>query len=182
MNEVEVKARAKNPEKLLEALADVGVKFNDPSLQHDTIYVDNDYDPKNPKLDRNILRLRSETGRNLLTLKRDGKNELDSLERETAIADAKSMHDILFFLGYKPFIEVKKYRRKARFNDIELCLDEVENLGMFIEVEKLTQEEDTEKIQEELFSFLLSLGVQEEDRVTQGYDTLVRLYNEGSMK
>jgi len=52
-----------------------------------------------------------------------------------------------------------------------ICLDEVEGLGSFIEVEK-TSAEDGEAIQEELFNFLESLGVKREDRVFKGYDTL----------
>ena len=78
----------------------------------------------------------------------------------------------------KPFIEVKKHRQKARFNDMELCLDEIDDLGTFIEIEKLTNDEDTERIQAELFDFLLTLGIQKEDRITQGYDTLMRLNQE----
>ncbi|MDP3762811.1 MAG: CYTH domain-containing protein, partial [bacterium] len=59
----------------------------------------------------------------------------------------------------------------------EICLDEVDRLGSFVEVETFSDDGDPEKIQEEIFKFLLSLGVKPEDRVREGYDTLVYLKN-----
>jgi predicted adenylyl cyclase CyaB len=56
-----------------------------------------------------------------------------------------------------------------------ICLDEVRDLGTFIELEKITEGEDPIKVQSELFAFLKSLGVREEDRVERGYDTLLYL-------
>ena len=67
-----------------------------------------------------------------------------------------------------------KKRRKCRYNEYEVCLDEVEGLGNFIEVEKITEGEG-EVIQRELFNFLMKLGVNKEDKIEQGYDTL--MYN-----
>jgi adenylate cyclase class IV len=49
----------------------------------------------------------------------------------------------------------------------------VENLGSFIEMEKLSEEGDSEKIQEELFIFFESLGIQKPDREIFGYDILM---------
>ena len=39
-------------------------------------------------------------------------------------------------LGFVLHVRVNKIRRKASFNGYEICLDEVEDLGSFIEVEK----------------------------------------------
>jgi len=55
---------------------------------------------------------------------------------------------------------------------VEICLDEVENLGSFIEVEKMS-DGDSKQIQEELAEFLGLLGVSPKDRVTKGYNTLM---------
>ena len=66
-------------------------------------------------------------------------------------------------------------RKKAKYNDMEICIDAVEQLGSFIEVEKLS-EGDSLQIQEQLFTFLESLGVTKEDQVIKGYDTLMWEY------
>ena len=60
---------------------------------------------------------------------------------------------------------------------MEICLDVVEGLGTFIEVEAFADGK-TEEVQERLFAFLRTLGIKDEDRVTKGYDTLVREKNE----
>ncbi len=49
---------------------------------------------------------------------------------------------------------------------------------MFIEVEKLSDAENDEAVQEDLKAFLLSLGIGKDDIVTKGYDTL--LYEKGA--
>jgi adenylate cyclase class IV len=56
-------------------------------------------------------------------------------------------------------------------------LDQVEQLGEFIEAEKIVTSadpEDRKKTQEELFTFLETLGVAKEDRVIDGkYDIML---------
>jgi adenylate cyclase class IV len=56
-------------------------------------------------------------------------------------------------------------------------LDQVEGLGAFIEVEEITAQDTVEEIQNKLFEFVQTLGVLPEDRVTQGYDTMVYIKN-----
>ena len=119
---------------------------------------------------------REQNGKFILTLKRTLANELACLERETIFENAKQMEDILQYLNYHEVIRIHKVRRKCRYGDYEICLDEVENLGNFIEVEKMS-EEDGEKIQKELMQFLLTLGVTEDCQVHQGYDTLLHKKN-----
>ena len=50
----------------------------------------------------------------------------------------------------------------------------VDKLGDFIEVECMSSEKiDGAQVQQELFAFLSKLGIQEEDRVLQGYYTMI---------
>ena len=71
-------------------------------------------------------------------------------------------------------MEVKKIRRKAKFGGYEICLDEVERLGAFVELEKLTDDgADAAKVTEELLKTLEGFGLSREDRETRGYDTQI---------
>jgi adenylate cyclase class 2 len=181
MQEIEVKARVRNAEQFKAALTAHGIHLNDPDSQHDTIYTTGDWDFTTFTRDKNMIRIRRQTGRNLLTLKRAGVNELRSLEYETAIADPVQMHEILLLTGYQPIVEVKKKRQKAKYQDIEICFDEIEGLGTFVELEQLSESsEKVEEIQEELYTFLETLGISREERETRGYDTLVKLKEEES--
>ncbi|MNR35913.1 CYTH domain protein [compost metagenome] len=58
--------------------------------------------------------------------------------------------------------------------DIEICIDSVDGLGSFVEVEKLTDETaDYDAVVAELWQVLKRLGVQSDDEVTDGYDVLM---------
>ena len=46
--------------------------------------------------------------------------------------------------------------------------------------EKLADDGDSEKIQEELFKFFESLGIKKEDRAFSGYDILILQKNAGT--
>lgn len=176
--EIEVKAKVQNLEELASKLHDLGCFISEPEIQHDTIFVDDNYgtfDKFQPN--KNLLRIRELGGKFLLTLKQPKSNELDSIEHETGIDNSSHMREVLLLMGYHEVVRVHKTRRKTNYKDWEICLDQVEGLGSFVEVEKITDEMDAEKIQNELFNFLKTLGVRSEDRVTQGYDTLVYLKN-----
>jgi len=170
MNEIEVKAKLNNEKQVLEKLTEAGIKLSPSLSQQDDIYVALGEDLCGNKK-KNVLRVRTQGKEIIFTLKRSRTNELDCIEKETKVSDKKALEDMLDQMSYKKVISVSKKRRKGKFEDLVICLDEVEGLGSFIEVEK-TSAEDGEAIQEELFNFLESLGVKREDRVFKGYDTL----------
>ena len=75
-------------------------------------------------------------------------------------------------MGYKKANQVIKNRCKGRIGDYEICLDEVEELGSFLEVEKMA-EDNIEEVRKELLDFVLALGISPEDEVKRGYDLLI---------
>ena len=174
--EIEVKARAGNLSELASKLESLGFVVSEPIAQRDAIFVDSNYgqfDQFQP--DKNLLRIRESGEKFVFTIKQPKANQLDSIEHETEIANAEEMKEALILMGFHEAVRVNKTRRKTRYNDWEICLDEVEDLGSFIEVEKIADDENVEKVQAELFAFLEALGVKKEDRVHDGYDTLVYL-------
>lgn len=117
-------------------------------------------------------RRRSEAKNNMLKQQRSG--EIDNIEYETEIQDPDATHKILFTLGYEPEVEVKKMRRKGKLGEYEICLDEVEELGSYIEVEKMTSDDaDSRKVREELFGIAESLDLSRAAEETRGYDTQI---------
>ncbi len=99
---------------------------------------------------------------------------MDNLEYETEIKNPEAMQKILITLGYTPKIEVKKLRRKGELEGFKFCLDEVEKLGSYIEIEKLTEDNaDPQKVRNEIFEFIEFLGLSRSDEETRGYDTQI---------
>ena len=108
------------------------------------------------------------------TLKQQRSNESDNIEWETEVKDPEVIHNILSILEWYPSVEGKKMRRKGKLGEYEVCLDKVEKLGTFVELEKITGDNaDAEEVREELFKELEFLGLSRDDEETRGYDTQI---------
>ncbi len=172
MREIEVKAKVKSIETLLNKSNKIGIVFGEPVVQEDTTY-ETTLAYGNP--DWNIFRIRKQGDRFILTMKyKASSRSRDNHERETVIEDAEEVADMLERVGYSFGVRIRKTRKVAKYNNLEICLDEVDELGTFIEVEKLANDEaDVEAIQAELWNILLELGIDPKDRIHKGYDTLM---------
>ncbi|MFZ3011625.1 MAG: class IV adenylate cyclase [Minisyncoccia bacterium] len=175
-SEIEVKAKVKNKDVLVSKLREIGCVLNEPVVQDDCIYNKKGIDLSSHSHGTPVLRIREQKGRIVFTLKKNRSNDLDCIEKEIEITDKNTLEEIIELLDYEKTVEVHKKRQRGKYSDYEICLDEVEGLGFFIEVEKMS-EEDGEKVQNELFDFLKKLGIEDEDRVLIGYDSLVWLKN-----
>lgn len=81
-------------------------------------------------------------------------------ELETAVADYETMHALLLALGYRPTVPVRKTRRSFTCGEKTVCLDHVEGLGDFIELEiVLPDGTDREAAVQALFALLQTLGI-----------------------
>ena len=183
MYEVEVKARLKDKESVIKKLEALGCKFSEEFHQVDHIFIKkNDSFP--PPLGVGVLRVRKSNDKYFFTLKIPQTSRQDCIERELEIIEGERMIEILGLMDWVEVPTVDKKRIKTNINDIEIVLDDVKDLGEFIEAEKIVTIEDPEarkKTQEELYSFLETLGVSKEDRVIDGkYD--IMLFEKFGMK
>ena len=176
MREIEIKLKSDNFEEIEEKLKENGCVLSEPINQHDVIYshksgMDEFESAKEGDV---IIRIRYLKNMAQLNLKQQRSGEMDNLEYETEITDPKATHSILTTLGWFPVVEVKKLRRKGKLGEYEICLDQVEKLGNFIELEKLTSDDaDPEAVREELFKKLESLGLSRNNEEARGYDTQI---------
>ncbi|MDD2823220.1 MAG: class IV adenylate cyclase [Candidatus Daviesbacteria bacterium] len=178
IKEIEVKARVNDPKALLKNLTKLGCKFSKPITQNDRVYNKDGKTRTGSRTGSTTLRLRQQNGKVLFTIKQTLSDELDCLEKEVLVSDLNIMEDALKMMGFLEVVRVNKVRQYAKFKDFTICMDQVEGLGYFIEVEKMS-DENSQKIQNELMGFLASLGIKKEDRITKGYDTLVLESNNG---
>jgi adenylate cyclase class 2 len=103
--------------------------------------------------------------------KRDAQTKTRT-EIEVAIAEgdeaAESFSRLLVCLGYRPVAIVRKQRRIFHLQregiELEICLDKVEGLGQFAEVEILASEEELERARELLLKFAGELGLSASER------------------
>lgn len=178
--EIEVKAKVSDLNRLASQLEAMGCAISEPIVQHDEVFINYTAPYDQMSSGSNFLRIRQGNGKILFTLKQPQVGELDCLEHEVEISDADEMRQAILLLGYHKAIEVHKTRRKTMCQGYEICLDTVEGLGDFVEVEKITENEDPETVQVELFDFLKQFGITDSDRVLRGYDTLLYLARQSS--
>jgi adenylate cyclase class 2 len=120
------------------------------------------------------LRLRRIGAQNRVTYKGPKKSALakirTEIEVELAAGDqaAGDFMQILIHLGYREVAVVRKIRRSYHVHQegygLEVCLDEVEGLGRFAEVEILANENDQAKVEEVLARVAGALGLETSER------------------
>ncbi|GAB3063413.1 hypothetical protein GCM10027186_13900 [Micromonospora schwarzwaldensis] len=78
------------------------------------------------------------------------------------------MHAAILAMGFHPTVRIAKNRRTARLGDMVLCLDEVDGLGAFFEIEAMVGDgRPAPQVQAELDGFARSLGVELERSTAQ---------------
>jgi adenylate cyclase, class 2 len=84
------------------------------------------------------------------------------------------MHRAVVAMGFRPTVRIVKMRRTGTVGDLSVCVDELDGLGVFLEVERMVQDgAPGEAVQAELSRFVASLGIDAE-QTGQTYDVLVR--------
>ena len=96
-------------------------------------------------------------------------------EYETIISDPEEFRKILNFLDFKKVVTVDKQREYWDCGDLEIALDNVAELGSFIEVEAKGDFENTIKAKEACFKFLEELGIKNAEtvQINKGYPVLL---------
>ena len=147
------------------------------------------YDPKrkNLKPDKNnqlshCLRLRSKNKDYYITYKddifQDGK-WLYSNEYETKIESIKTVKQIFKKLGLKKFIEINNKKEIYLTDKYEIALEDVKDLGVFLEVEYTTNEDvSIVEIKKEIQKFIDELNIKVSEELTMGKPEMyMRIHN-----
>jgi predicted adenylyl cyclase CyaB len=174
MKEIEVKAHLKNPDQVLKKLEALGCEMSQPIRQVDTVYTRIPAKTVEEYMQNNhFVRIREKSdGKFVFTVKKPlSKEVLTKAEHETEIKNAKELEQALFLMGYQIANKVIKIRRTTHYKEFEICIDEVETMGKFIEIEKMS-DGDSNVVRKELNEFLASLGVSADDEVHKGYDIM----------
>lgn len=190
--EIEIKAWIKEPQTIENRVQMLpGAEFVKDYVKRDIYYlpvkVYEDFRQNKGNLDYPVsaysaFRLRDENGRLIVTAKKKQKFKgvEHNKEIEFSADDAYQFNSFANFLGYVPFIEKLKEGKLYRWNDFNIELSHVKNLGDFIEIESL-QEENTnkpinhQKIDQDLHWVLSILKISEQQIEDEYYiDMLIK--------
>jgi adenylate cyclase, class 2 len=169
--EVEQKFPVADLDQIRSALVALGAEVSPPKTEADTYYA---HPARNFAQTDEALRIRRAGGHGFLTYKgpkldatTKTRREIDlPLFSEPEAGDAWA--GLLEALGFSPVEEVHKQRRKAfvswQGRRIEVSLDEVRQVGTFVELELVTTDEDVEAAKKCIASLAERLGLSGSER------------------
>jgi len=159
--EIEAKAYVRNIKKIEKTLTEMGAQYQATYHQIDSYY---NHPSRDFATTDEAVRIRNTDTESFLTYKGP---KLDTRtktreELELSIDNPETGKTIMERLGFRFIAQVKKKRTVYTYEHVHFCLDEVEGLGHFVEVE--IQEEDVEKGKSKILDFLRELDMQELER------------------
>jgi adenylate cyclase class 2 len=171
MLEVEVKYRGADRAAVLAGLSALGAHLEYEHEEADLYFNAPDRDLKQSD---EAFRMRRIGDRNLLTYKGPRRDSATKIrpEFEVPLADgaavAADMERLLVSLGYRPVATVRKRRTAYRVPHPEfqlaVCLDEVEKVGSFVEVEIVAEESRFSEAQAAVLDVAAKLGLTDQER------------------
>lgn len=172
MREIELKFKVEDLDKFIKKIEELGCLVGNTIIQNDTIYVANLNNVESTE-GSIWLRVRELNDKIELNYKKQSKKKSESQEIEFEVSDYEKANEFLKALGYKEWVRVNKKRRYAKYQDINICIDEVERLGSFVELEYLIAEENNHDYEAELLNIAKELGINPNNIINSHYDTMI---------
>lgn len=94
-------------------------------------------------------------------------------EYETAVQDGQAMLQLFQAIGYNEQIEINKLRKIYQYNDFEVAVDSVKNLGHFVEIEVKRPVPTVSDGLRLINEFLKSVGITTFKRMDRGYVSML---------
>src|ERR1700680_2632933 len=141
MREIEVKYLLQDSKALLAALKTRGIEPGEPACQDDQAYAPHGWQFGESKLGVSFVRLSMVYGRHFFALKQPVTNAQSCLEYETEVADRQAMHEAILQMGFYATVRVVKTRRTAIVGPLALCVDDLEGVGTFLELERMVPDD-----------------------------------------
>lgn len=141
--EIEARVKVENLEDLKQKLLGMGAELGGSEEQYDAIYKQKGREMELQRAGSFILRIRKVSGKDaILTFKALTEVTGSWKEHETTIGDAEEMHKMLKEIGYVVSLQVSKKREHLKLRDINICLDDVKEMGTHIELEVISENSD----------------------------------------
>ncbi len=125
---------------------------------------------KNNKI-YNCLRVREKDGIYSFTYKDDVYENgiwIYSNEYETIVESKDIVKNIIEKLGLIKFIEINNKKETYVTDKYEIVLEDVKDLGLFLEVESVSKDEDVLKVKKEIQEFIDSLNIKVSEELNMG--------------
>jgi adenylate cyclase class 2 len=169
--EVEMKVRVEDLESMKKKLESLGARFQSAMEQRDEYFKPRGFESRAQGPGDWIVRVRRSGADKMLTLKALTEISGAWVEHETGIVNEKEMRSILENMGLLNVFTLNKNRIRGRLDEFELCLDDVRELGKFLEV--ALESEEKEAARDRIIDFLKGLGIEDKNIERRGYGEII---------
>lgn len=136
--ETEVRFRLERVGSFLARCRKIGVDLTAPVVQNDRYFHEPGTEDNQRVPGSFVVRVREQRGKlSLMTMKVTTAKSGQWCEYETQVADPAAVLLMLPILGLRQTLQILKSRRKGIVGKVEVCLDKIEGLGSFVELEYL---------------------------------------------
>jgi len=166
---IEVELRAKVDIEIFQKFSDEKVSEY---LEYDCYYTYKNNTEKNW-----IVRVRQRNESYFLTFKSKkqfGEGAWSEVEMNITSENAKSMKQFFIANDFYLDVEIKKVRKSYKFDDVEVNIDNIENLGIYIEAEVMADSESIESGKLRIMKFFDGFGISADQIISEGYVSLMR--------
>lgn len=183
--EVELRALIKDgdSERIHQLLKDIGAELKGTVYIHDVYFCDKSCqtveDAEMNKVGSYSIRIRKEIKNDIAKITYNTKtitkeNDHHSWEEhEEDRDDFDAAKQEMLDKGYKFFFELEKNREKYKYNNMEICIEDIKDFGLGIEVEIITDEEHSEEAKSRIIELLGKLGVGKDDIVPKSITNII---------
>ncbi len=171
--EIEIKLPLENPEEIKKFLNENGKLISKDVFQKDTYFVPAHRDFLNVKYPFEWLRLRESQKGFSINYKHfypENAKKTDYCDEfEAKIKNVEAVKKIFHNLDIKEAVIVEKVRTTWIFKEVEIVIDEVKNLGSYIELETTTHFENPQEGKKFLYKILEKLNAKVGEEDLRGY-------------
>ena len=174
--EIEVKFPLKNKQQVISFLSLHAKKKLERDYQRDTYFTPKHRNFLNAKFPFEWLRLREGKKGIFLNYKHfypENEKVIEYCDEFETKIDNSVIRKILDSLDFKELVTVEKERMSWVFNGVEVSIDDVKNLGSFIELEITTSFDEPKKAKEFLYELIKEIGAQVGEEDYRGYPYLL---------
>lgn len=172
MREIELKFKADNIDEIISFLNTNNCEISQPIYQNDTIYVQN-LNNVESKEGSAYLRVRKTNQKVELNYKRQSAKKMESEEIEFEVSSYQMANEFLKAIGFKEWVQVNKVRKYSKYQEYNICIDEVERLGIFVEIELLVNEQNDIDYESKLLEIAKEMKIDTNNRINSHYDTMI---------
>ena len=171
--EIELKFRVSNERDFITVLSKKGILLSSPITQVDTIFFRKGKGFPDLLNGEPVLRIRQNSGVTTTTLKKYVKGIYDRKEIECQVSDGIAFQEYLELLDIFPVVVVSKTRRNANYKETTITLDNVRDLGVFTEIEIVSDDNNVEQSMYKINKIAEELNLNLKNIVKTPYDEML---------